>query len=459
MYTPDGDMYYEDLDYWCEAVEKPAAAKKIPDRVSKKGGVVISFRSPIKRLEMDRLMKLAETEAKAVVEEFPSRTPCAPAVGVIGWDGVVREPPGWLRSAALTSAQAMGAGPRAGVARPPLPHGPSGGALVAMGDADGENEAEKVWVLSEPGLGPHLYVGRVVDATEVWGPDSGTGAYGLYCGKDVGAHGAVPAKRIEADEVDGFADQRLREPVLTPRLPEELVKDRLGRPEATEEKVEDRDVRVLPVDWDEHNERYKGWRQVCSESWGEEFSDWPIDGPSAALGFCKHIARQQLTPVTWLESWARSKNVSASDRAYHELAAIMESLQRFGSYDQVNIGSLAGIETQVRRALILLEAHDRPGEKPNYELATMLAGSTASTDAMPRDLRTWVVKKAKEKSDMQYKRPRGAPEETDDDKKGDDTGGGGKGGRGRGFGRGKGQQPGGGRREPALGPGGAPVDK
>ena len=57
VYTPDGDLSYEDLDYWCEGVEKPAAAMEIPDRAPKKGGDVFSLRGPKQRLEMDRPMK------------------------------------------------------------------------------------------------------------------------------------------------------------------------------------------------------------------------------------------------------------------------------------------------------------------------------------------------------------------------------------------------------------------
>ena len=61
----------------------------------------------------------------------------------------------------------------------------------------------------------------------------------------------------------------------------------------------------------------------------------------------------------------------------------MEALQRFGCYDQLkHLGSSAGLKTLVRRALIVIEAHDRPGERPNFDLAPYLAGAAAQ----PRNL-------------------------------------------------------------------------
>ena len=121
-----------------------------------------------------------------------------------------------------------------------------------------------------------------------------------------------------------------------------------------------------------------------AESWNETFKDWPIEGPSASFALAKHIARQQQLPTAWFESWARSKHVASSDRTYHEVLVPTEAPQGFGCYEKLNLGSSAELDSLVRRALIVMEAHGLPGERPNYDLAPYFAGAAASSDPMPR---------------------------------------------------------------------------
>ena len=54
----------------------------------------------------------------------------------------------------------------------------------------------------------------------------------------------------------------------------------------------------------------------------------------------------------------------------------------------------------------MMEAHDRPGERPNYDLAPYLAGAAASSDPMPRDLRSWAARWAKDSSETERYRTR-----------------------------------------------------
>ena len=139
----------------------------------------------------------------------------------------------------------------------------------------------------------------------------------------------------------------------------------------------------------------------------------PIEGPSASLVLAKHIARRQQSPTAWFESGARNKHVASSDRTYHEVLVLMEALQRFG-------GQSAGLETFMRRALILMEAHDCFRERPDYNLAPYLAGAAASSDPMPRDLRSWSARRAKDKAETErYRmRARGVAEEAREEESG-----------------------------------------
>ena len=110
---------------------------------------------------------------------------------------------------------------------------------------------------------------------------------------------------VEKVELDGhqarrrviFADEA--HPLLEA---EATLQDRQGRldaPSPAAAREQERDVRVLEVDWDDQGGRFKPWRSVVAECWCETFEDWPIEGPSATLTFAKHIARQQQTPMAW----------------------------------------------------------------------------------------------------------------------------------------------------------------
>ena len=118
--------------------------------------------------------------------------------------------------------------------------------------------------------------------------------------------------------------------------------------------------------------------------------------------------------------------------------------------------SSAGLETSVRRALIVMEAHDRPAERPNCDLAPYLAGAAPFSDPMPRDLRSWAARRAKDKAETKRfrTRGRGAAEEAREEESSAEAGAEAEGGRGGGRGRGEGaggRARGGGRQQAKLG--------
>ena len=203
-------------------------------------------------------------------------------------------------------------------------------------------------------------------------------------------------------------------------------------------------MRVLEVEWDDQRE--------CFNPWRSDLQGLAHQGPSASLALAKHKARQQQSPTASFKSWARSRHVAPSDRTYHEMLVLMEALQRFGCRGQLNLGASAGLETLVRRA----QAHDRPGERPDCDLAPYL-GAAASSDPRPRDLRSWAAWRAKDKAETERHRTRvrGASEEAREDQSGAEAGaeteGSWCGGRGRVEGLG-GRGRGGSRRQAKLGP-------
>ena len=54
---------------------------------------------------------------------------------------------------------------------------------------------------------------------------------------------------------------------------------------------DDSEVRTLWVDFDEHGERFKRWRDVVKESFTPTFEEKPLEGPATALHLIKHSER------------------------------------------------------------------------------------------------------------------------------------------------------------------------
>ena len=55
------------------------------------------------------------------------------------------------------------------------------------------------------------------------------------------------------------------------------------------------------------------------------------------------------TPLLWLELWARDRLLNQSDRTYIEMKCLLSAIHYAGSYDQVNLASMASIEVLCRR--------------------------------------------------------------------------------------------------------------
>lgn len=91
------------------------------------------------------------------------------------------------------------------------------------------------------------------------------------------------------------------------------------------------DVRTLWVDFDEHGERYKRWRDVSKECFTPALEEKPIDGPLTALHLVKFTERQGGDPRLWLQSWMRSKRIEPGDRTAHELKVLTDCLYFAGN--------------------------------------------------------------------------------------------------------------------------------
>ena len=159
------------------------------------------------------------------------------------------------------------------------------------------------------------------------------------------------------------------------------------------------DVRTLWVDYDEHGERYKRWRDVAKECFTPSFDEKPIDGPPTALHLVKFTERQGGDPRQWLQTWMRSKRMEATDRTAHELKVLCDTLYFAGVYDQLNIAGLISLEIVCRRIQAISDAYTNPN-KPSWENAKLFTGQGSVDDIVAPSFRSYAVRKNKDELEL-----------------------------------------------------------
>ena len=155
-----------------------------------------------------------------------------------------------------------------------------------------------------------------------------------------------------------------------------------------EEVASNPDARVLDVDYDTEGERYKEWRQVTLECREYNFRDWPLDGPLTTQHFIKHTAKHGGDAKRWLAEWMRSKQIQEGDRISFEMKVLMESIYLAGTYDQLNLSSLACIEIIARRIQAIVDAYSS-GPIPDWHSAKVMTLYRSPEDAISPQLRSW----------------------------------------------------------------------
>ena len=291
---------------------------------------------------------------------------------------------------------------------------------VETGSTDKGEEASEVWVASEPlanfKIGDALTRG---DGDKIVGRTTGLFLRSGFWVKGELVEGTLvkeyaklrrevlmkalvgKASAVGAGEAEAVTSESGGLSGLRARLGRAVV-DETEAPAAKE--VESEELRTLTVDYDGQGERWKDWRSLCREISVAEFHDWPIEGPRTAVHLLKHCERHGKLPTGYLERWAKNKKVDESDRIYHEMKVLMESLELLGSYDQLNLGSLAGVERMCRRLQTIFDAYDVNPAKPNFESAKLFSGMGAEMDPVAPELRSHVAKKARDEAEIEKQR-------------------------------------------------------
>ncbi len=249
--------------------------------------------------------------------------------------------------------------------------------------------ADYVWLAAEPKAG--LVLGQEISIS----PD-----LDVQCG----SHDAlifrkgiwVKAEMVRMEDASDYAERRRKLFQSTagdelPGSPKEVGK--------VSEDEKDGDVRTLWVDYDEHGERFKRWRDVVKESYTPTFEEKPLDGPATALHIMKHAERHGGDPRLWLNLWLRSKHIEMTDRTYHEMKVLVDALYYGGTFDQLNIPALMCMETICRRLQAIVDAYTNPS-RPSWENAKIFAGQGSPEDIVSPVFRTYAAKKNKDELEL-----------------------------------------------------------
>lgn len=217
----------------------------------------------------------------------------------------------------------------------------------------------------------------------------------------------VKVEMIKQEEAPDYADKRraLFGHPLASGLAKDASPTSKMKPAKSgdDEPDDDKEVRTLWVDYDEHGERFKRWRDVCQECFTPTFSETPLEGPSTALHLVKFTERQGGDPRLWLQLWLRSKHIEQTDRTYHEMRVLVDALYYAGTYDQVNIPALVSLEVICRRLQAIVDAYTNPG-RPSWENAKIYAGQGGVDDVISPSFRTYAAKKNKDELELMQAR-------------------------------------------------------
>ncbi|CAJ1390919.1 unnamed protein product, partial [Effrenium voratum] len=220
----------------------------------------------------------------------------------------------------------------------------------------------------------------------------------------------VKGRLVKVEDVPDYVESlRKRYEVPTPVLAE--LSKALG-PETAALEVEGAeagkspdDARILAVDYDAQDERYKEWKVVCQECAEYPFKDWPLEGPVCTHHMLKQMQRAGGTPRSWLQTWARFKQIPENDRIMFEMRTLVEAVEYGGTYDQLNLASLASFECISRRIMAIVDAFGAGGAgNPDWGAAKIFTGYRGPEDIVMPQLKQWASKKGKEEAELHQAR-------------------------------------------------------
>ena len=447
--TPHGHEYTEEAKNWGRIWLLSGAARYPKDLE----GQVLAFEVPLDDPAMLRLVKRLREFALVERAARPGRRAGRDFAKCYGWEGaeMALPPRGFIDGVRRRLAGKRSGEPPAsptallpiGEPEPPVPPPsmpPPGHRAVDLDPGSGQ-----AWIVCEvtretlsDGLDPSRWqIGNIVklgDGSVVLGDRAlfKDGSQVLSCARM--AVGEVPSfvrrcrdtlllvdplpqPRVDVDldapapgDLDGAAldDDDLRARLDLGKKGEEPAGAKLGGGRGTPDvPVVSTDFRVLPVDYDDQGVRYKPFRASVSESRdGSKYKDWPFQTEGVALNMMKHFERHGGNCLLWLDKWLTSKGLESSERTTIEMTVHMRTLHYLSSYDQLNIGAIAGAENVLLRVAQIVEAYRSDPRRPNWASVKHITATDDAMDPLPSSLRTYNAKLTKEEVEAENLRLR-----------------------------------------------------
>ncbi len=390
IYTPDKDMYVEDLRGGAEDGPSKVKVKGHDFRYwSRVGGAAYRFASPPSSDDFRGLLK----EAYKELSKEPSFDKSWRPDVVIDVDGKTHPSVDFLREVLVTHR---------------LP--PRGGGVLDLGDDGPASSKQKSLISSiqpivpaETGMfwvcceakGDHQ-IGEVVDVDPK--RDVMLGHIGLFQSES----GWLRLEKLsETNRLKMVPQPTL---IAAPSDPILNVKEPSPSPDLGEEDTGD--ARTLCVDYDEQGSRFKLWRSVVLESKDFSYADWPFEGPSTVMHLLKQMHRNGGDARLWLQLWARQKNIVDSDRVMHEMRCLTDILYHAATFDQLNLPVLASMEAASRRIQCIVEAYASGTGTPDWSNAKLYTCHTGPDDLVSPQLRSWAARRGKEEVELATARAR-----------------------------------------------------
>ena len=304
IYTPHHDLYIEKIG--CKGIDGPSKLRGLTDRGTLPRNLrarAYRFRAQPTESELRSVFRQAAkiAEEERGMTDLPSE--------IIDHTGAVKSLDEFFGGHFIRHRKSLGGSPAHGDV-----NSPKNAQLVQA--AHGDN----VWVSAEPlgglALGQEVSLNRETD---------------VQCGDKTALalrQGQwVKVELIRVEDAADYSDKRRRlYGVSSPGSSHEPPPGDNAAPKKGVIEEEDNEVRTLWVDYDEHGERYKRWRDVCKESYTPNLEEKPLEGPSTALHIIKHAERHGGDPRLWFQVWLRSKHVEQTDRTYHEMKVLVDCL-------------------------------------------------------------------------------------------------------------------------------------
>ena len=118
--------------------------------------------------------------------------------------------------------------------------------------------------------------------------------------------------------------------------------------------AESGDIRILPVQYNFQDQRYREFRAAVERLSEDSFKDWPVPGPRTTIWCLKFMLENGGTPKGWHSKWKSECRLQPTDGGVAMHDAACSFLELGLCYDQLQLGNCAFAE-QVCRQLQMVE--------------------------------------------------------------------------------------------------------